>query len=104
MLSPSRSPSLVDLIGRLAAVEERVRAAVAARRAVDPEPDDAFRGLYLSDEQADRLLEPGYPGRLRASSNEGMSPADADGARADRLERDAAAPEAAGDAAARGRR
>ncbi|WP_322778868.1 ATP-binding protein [Frankia sp. Cas4] len=95
MLSPSRSPSLADLIGRLAAVEERVRAAVAARRAVDPEPDDAFRGLYLSDEQADRLLEPGYPGRLRASSNEGMSPADADGARADRLERDA--PEAAGE-------
>ncbi len=79
------SPSLADLIGRLAVIEERVRAAVAARRAVDPEPDDAFRGLYLSDEHADRLLDAGYPRRLRASSNEGMSPADADGARADRL-------------------
>ncbi|EIV92973.1 hypothetical protein FraQA3DRAFT_2646, partial [Frankia sp. QA3] len=49
-------PSLVDLLGRLAAVEQRVRAAVAARRATDPDPDDAFRGLYLSDEHVDTLL------------------------------------------------
>ncbi|OHV25728.1 hypothetical protein BBK14_21590 [Parafrankia soli] len=52
----SRDASLVDLLGRLAVVEERVRAAVAARRAVDSEPDDAFRGLYLSEEQVNALL------------------------------------------------
>jgi len=45
----------------LALVEAQVRAAVAARRALDPNPDDAFRGLYLSDEQVDRLLAGGWP-------------------------------------------
>ncbi|HEX2040916.1 MAG TPA: ATP-binding protein [Acidimicrobiales bacterium] len=49
------------LFGRLAVVESRVRAAVAARRAVDPTPDDPFRGLYLADEHVDRLLAPGAP-------------------------------------------
>ena len=39
-------------------VEERVRALVAHRRAGDPDPDDPFRGLYLSDETVDRLLAP----------------------------------------------
>ncbi|WP_261569925.1 ATP-binding protein [Frankia gtarii] len=53
--------SLADLLGQLAVVEEQVRAAVAARRAVDPEPDDAFRGLYLSDEHIDVLLRRGVP-------------------------------------------
>ncbi|MFE0464003.1 ATP-binding protein [Kitasatospora sp. NPDC058965] len=45
-----------ELTARLALVEQRVRAVVAARQAVDPKPDDAFRGLYLSPEEADRLL------------------------------------------------
>jgi SpoVK/Ycf46/Vps4 family AAA+-type ATPase len=40
----------------LAGLRERVRRAVDARRASDPEPDDPFRGLHVSDAQADRLL------------------------------------------------
>jgi hypothetical protein len=57
-----RDPSLAYLIARLQALEERVRTAVAARRVVDPAPDDPFRGLYLSAEAVDRLLEPGDTG------------------------------------------
>lgn len=55
------SPSLHHLLGRLGVVEDRVRTAVAARRAVDPDADDAFRGLYVSEACADRLLS-GWPG------------------------------------------
>lgn len=44
------------LLQRLAAVEERIRTVVSARRATDPNPDDALRGLYLSDDDIDRLL------------------------------------------------
>lgn len=51
------SDSLGHLIGRAALVEWRVRALVAERRAGDPAPDDAFRGLYLSDEAIDQLLD-----------------------------------------------
>jgi hypothetical protein len=51
------SPSLEHLLGRLAVVEARVKAAVHRRRAGDPEPDDPFRGLYLTEEQVDRLLD-----------------------------------------------
>jgi hypothetical protein len=50
------NPSLDHLLARLAALEDRVRAAVALRRAVDPEPDDPFRGLYLSEQGVDHLL------------------------------------------------
>ncbi|MFD8086104.1 ATP-binding protein [Kitasatospora sp. NPDC059722] len=50
-------PGLAHLLERLALVEERVRRAVTARRATDPEPDDPFRGLYLSDETVRRLLD-----------------------------------------------
>lgn len=49
-------PDLTDLWGRLGAVEQRVRQAVAARRATDPTPDDPYRGLYLSSDAVDRLL------------------------------------------------
>ncbi|MFD4370525.1 ATP-binding protein [Streptomyces sp. NPDC058486] len=38
-------------------MELRIRRAVEARRAVDPDPDDAFRGLYLTEEAVERLLE-----------------------------------------------
>jgi hypothetical protein len=48
-------PSLAYLAARLAVLEEHVRAAVAARRARDPDPDDRFRGLYVSDAQATEL-------------------------------------------------
>jgi winged helix domain-containing protein/ATPase family protein associated with various cellular activities (AAA) len=53
---PDRTASLAHLRGRCAAVEERVRAAVERRRAADEDPDDAFRGLYISEEHVDRLL------------------------------------------------
>ena len=49
-------PSLAHLLGRLAVVEERVRRAVAGRRELDPQPDDPFRGLYLSEEAVERVL------------------------------------------------
>ncbi|MGH3768262.1 MAG: ATP-binding protein, partial [Pseudonocardiaceae bacterium] len=57
MTDPPASPaSLQHLLARLALVESRVRRAVALRRTADPDPDDAFRGLYLSEAAVDRLL------------------------------------------------
>ena len=50
------NPSLAHVLGRVGVVEERIRQLVALRRAEDPQPDDPFRGLYLSDEAVDRLL------------------------------------------------
>ena len=63
-------PSIVHLLGRVGAIEDRIRRLVAARRAVDPQPDDPFRGLYLSDEMVDRLLAgvPGVPDWSDASA------------------------------------
>jgi ATPase family associated with various cellular activities (AAA) len=48
--------SLEQLRGRLAALEQRVRAAVASRRATDSRPDDPLRGLYVAEADVDRLL------------------------------------------------
>lgn len=45
------------LWSRLRLVEERVRYAVAARRAADPDPDDPYRGQYLTPEAVERILE-----------------------------------------------
>lgn len=56
MTGPDTGASLTYLLGRLGVLEARVRLTVAARRADDPAADDPFRGLYLSDEQVDRLL------------------------------------------------
>lgn len=57
--------SLQHLRARLAVLEARVRDAVARRRAADPDADDRFRGLYVSDAEVDRLLDggelPGVP-------------------------------------------
>ena len=51
-------PSLAYLFARLVAGRARASgAAVDRRRAVDPDPDDRFRGLYISDEQVDGLLD-----------------------------------------------
>ncbi len=47
----------MSLAAILSIVDERVRKAVAARRAGDPKPDDPFRGLYLSDADVDRVLD-----------------------------------------------
>lgn len=54
---PPGDPGLHYLMARLARVEERVRRAVQARRAGDPEPDDPFRGIYLTDDAVQRLLD-----------------------------------------------
>ncbi len=69
-------PSLGYLFARLALLEIRVRAAVDRRRAVDPDPEDRFRGLYISEPQVDALLA-GAPGPL--------VPPEIDTAAADRL-------------------
>ncbi|MEV7853164.1 ATP-binding protein [Streptomyces sp. NPDC088183] len=48
---------LRHLLARAVAVEQRIRRAVEARQLTDPDPDDAFRGLYLTDENIARLLD-----------------------------------------------
>jgi hypothetical protein len=53
----TESQSRAHLLARIGVLEERIRRLVADRRAVDPAPDDPFRGLYLSDEAVDRLLD-----------------------------------------------
>ncbi|WP_030575699.1 AAA family ATPase [Streptomyces anulatus] len=50
-------PDLRHLLARAAAVERRIRHAVELRRSTDPDPDDDFRGLYLTDENIVRLLD-----------------------------------------------
>jgi Winged helix domain, variant/ATPase family associated with various cellular activities (AAA) len=49
--------SLEHLGSRLDLIEQRVRAAVGRRRAGEADPDDRFRGLYLSWERASELVE-----------------------------------------------
>ena len=61
-------PSLRHLAGKMAIVEARVRAIVAARRKVDPNPDDRFRGLYVSGAQAGALLAGDGPGAWSAGT------------------------------------
>ena len=83
-------PSLAYLSARVALLERRVRAAVDRRRAVDADPDDRFRGLYISEPQVDALLA-GPPERLVPPG------ADDEGAeRLSALEEAAAAAELAG--------
>ncbi|OXY95836.1 AAA family ATPase [Streptomyces diastatochromogenes] len=57
---------------RLRVVEERVRHAVAVRRAGDPDPDDPYRGQYLTPEAAARILD--EPGGLGVSAHEPWQP------------------------------
>ncbi|WP_234319138.1 ATP-binding protein [Streptomyces sp. NRRL S-237] len=64
---------------RLQLVEERVRRAVELRRAVDPDPDDPYRGQYLTPEAVARILDaphgPGLPALAPAAPPPG-SPLD----------------------------
>ncbi|MGK5631442.1 AAA family ATPase [Streptomyces sp. URMC 123] len=55
--APDCETGLEHLWARLARVEQRVRHAVAARRSTDPDPDDPYRGQYLTPEAAERVLE-----------------------------------------------
>ena len=48
--------SLIHVLRRLELIESRVRGAVGRRRTTDPETDDRFRGLYISQAHVDRLL------------------------------------------------
>ncbi|MFW6695764.1 ATP-binding protein [Streptomyces sp. MAR4 CNX-425] len=57
---------------RLRLVEERVRRAVAARRGADPDPDDPYRGQYLTPEAAARILD--EPGGLDVPGHEPRQP------------------------------
>ena len=63
LASPVTDASVRHLAARLELVETRIRAAVARRRATDPDPDDRFRGLYVSDAQVDEMLA-GVPAPL----------------------------------------
>ncbi|MEU7410118.1 AAA family ATPase [Streptomyces sp. NPDC042638] len=68
--APAGTEATPYLWRRLGAVEERVRRTVAARRAADPDPDDPYRGQYLTPEAAERLLdEPGGPGPALPSAD-----------------------------------
>ncbi|WP_405423656.1 AAA family ATPase [Streptomyces erythrochromogenes] len=56
---PGRADGVTYLGARLRVVEERVRLAVELRRAVDPDPDDPYRGQYLTPEAVARILDAG---------------------------------------------
>ncbi|MEV8104534.1 ATP-binding protein [Streptomyces sp. NPDC088135] len=56
-MTAAGDPDLRHLLARAVAVEQRIRRAVEARQLTDPDPDDAFRGLYLTDENIARLLD-----------------------------------------------
>ncbi|MGW9117557.1 ATP-binding protein [Streptomyces sp. NPDC055663] len=58
-MTTAGDPNLRHLLARAVAVEQRIRRAVEARQLTDPDPDDAFRGLYLTDENIARLLDEG---------------------------------------------
>uniref|UniRef100_UPI00357137C5 AAA family ATPase n=1 Tax=Streptomyces spinoverrucosus TaxID=284043 RepID=UPI00357137C5 len=57
---------------RLRLVEERVRHAVAVRRDADPDPDDPYRGQYLTPEAVARILD--EPGGLEVPGHEPWHP------------------------------
>ena len=79
MTDRTDTASTAALLRRLAEVEDRVRALVAERRSQDPSPDDPFRGLYLSDDTVDRLLDrhlpptTNTPSTSRAGRDDGTS-------------------------------
>ena len=64
--------SAAHLRARLAIVEQRVKTLIELRRGTDPNPDDAFRGLYVSDDQVDRMLA-GPPETLPPSGAEAIA-------------------------------
>jgi hypothetical protein len=67
LASPVADASVRHLAARLELIETRIRAAVARRRATDPDPDDRFRGLYISDLQVDEMLAGGTAPTLPAA-------------------------------------
>jgi hypothetical protein len=90
LATPVTDASVRHLAARLELVEARIRAAVDRRRATDPDPDDRFRGLYVSDAQVDEMLA-GAPAPLLPAA-----PDPAATAHLQVVEADADAAEAAG--------
>ncbi len=71
------------LLDRLTGLEGLVRRAVDRRRGLDPAPDDPFRGLYITDDQIDRLLaDPVPPATPDTDFLQAEAVADDDAARA----------------------
>ena len=68
--STAARASLAHLLGRLGVLEGVVRTAVAARRRSDPGIDDPFRGLYIGDDDVDRLLSASRPPVQPAANGE----------------------------------
>ena len=52
-----RSVSEGYVLRRLDLLRARVHETIRCRRVDDPDVDDRFRGLYITDEQAERLLD-----------------------------------------------
>jgi hypothetical protein len=50
-----------DVLAGVDAIRSRVRTAVARRRVTDPNLDDPMRGLYVTDDDVDRLLDDDLP-------------------------------------------
>ncbi|WP_431981361.1 ATP-binding protein [Streptomyces qinglanensis] len=71
--APAGAGTEGELWTRFARIERRVRSAVAARRAVDPEPDDPYRGQYLTPEAAQRTAR--SPRDALAATLETVEPA-----------------------------
>lgn len=78
----ARADEVPYLWTRLRLVEDRVRHAVALRRSVDPDPDDPYRGQYLTPEAVARILDggeghgPGLPALAPAGPPPAGSPLD----------------------------
>jgi len=84
----AQEASLAHLLGHLRLIEARVRSTVAQRRAGDPDPEDRFRGLYISHAHVDRLLN--GTGDARAPDPAETAALEAIEAAADAAERDGA--------------
>ncbi|MBT2368685.1 ATP-binding protein [Streptomyces sp. ISL-10] len=67
------SVDVEHLWDRLRLVEDRVRHAVAVRRAAEPDPDDPYRGQYLTPDAVARILD--EPGGLGVPAHEPWQPA-----------------------------
>jgi len=70
------SASLEYLLARVGVIEDRVRAMVDARRTDDPQPDDPFRGLYLSEDAVRRLLDRSPSGEPTEIRDENLAKAE----------------------------
>ncbi|MGQ4489474.1 ATP-binding protein [Streptomyces sp. SAS_281] len=93
---PHDDVNLRHLLARATVVEQRVRRAVEARQRTDPDPEDAFRGLYLADENIARLLNEegarGFPDPVGEEGTGAVPGVSDPGPRDDRARRAAAGP------------